>query len=283
MDSMRKKATWIGKETTECLYDGISGYGAKDTYDGCIKEQMQQIRHDGLIAAPVAYIMLRRLECIAFPQADTQEREILCNDLCTGDAFVAYPTFYFKCNRFRYLYDFFNKYDIDKMCETNTIYGEGIYKFRDNNFEPSDGILFDPNKNESYLHHCTLTLKKVLDSRLWKVAARHPQVVEQTRAWDSRLLGEYARRCVFPLSKQAMPLYLGAFPQWDIELGIVRLDQLDTWSEGNSALHRWEEIERYFVTSLVTHGRGKIIGITPETLEAARLRSTKVCEKLSQC
>lgn len=248
---------------------------------GSIKENTSEIQNLGLVVAPVAYVMLRRLECVAFPQESEEwEQKLWKGDLYTGDAFVAYPSPHLD-DHFRYVHDFFKKYDIDKFCELNPTSGQGVYKFRDEKFEPLDGILFHPGKDGFPMDYChmTLTLKRTLNSRLWKTVARHPEFVNKDIAWDSRLLEEYARCCVFPLSKKAMPLFLGAFPHWDTELGIAYLTELDAWEEGNSALFRKEEIENPYRIGLL-EGCGIVIGITPETLEDARHRSTEVCNKL---
>ena len=111
-------------------------------------------------------------------------------------------------------------------------------------------------------------LEDALVSLEWNMFARHQSFVGAEKAWESRLLNEYTRRVVFSQFENAMGIYLSAAPEKQ-RLRAACVYRLGDWS----LFVGWCSLDSDY---------GRLVGIAPEALEAARQRSFELCERLSK-
>lgn len=225
-------------------------------YLGCWDTSHQRIRKERNVVAPVAYGMLRRLECLDVGTPETERRFWSGALFNSGEGVAEHPD-----GRYKFVYDAFSG-DFQrwgKMEGGEFVLGDGVY-------ESLPGIEFVRDKDRL---NRDFTLYEALSLREWNVLTRHSDIVSSEKAFDKRLLEQYARRCVFPRFETGMGIYLFEVPQKQRlrEFYVGRLDGY--WgSRVNSA----DPVNDY----------GCLVGVAPEALEAARLRSFEVCERLSQ-
>lgn len=223
-------------------------------YTGSISEQLQRIYDDGLVAAPIVYVMSRRLECVVNNET-VPEHVRLYVDMCDGIA--EHPA-----GRVKYVHDCF----VDGTWRDFGVFQDREFVLHDRAYEQIRGEEF--LREVLVVNRDFFSAEAVDANNLWKTVCRHPDFIDEARAWDARLLYEYARRVVFPHFTQAMAAYLDSVPQKP-RLRASFVDGL----EGGS---------QFYGGYYLVGGCRRVFGVAPEALEDARLRSFEVCERASR-
>jgi len=212
-------------------------------YEGNIWEQLQRIRTDGRVVAPTAYFMLERLE-----------RRQLGTYYHVGDFIAENPR-----GEYKLVLDAFSHPDFMNWGKMS----KGEFVLRDGVYETLPGVVFTNRAriNRNY------ALEETLASREWHVLARRRDFSGE-KEWAASLLEQYCRRVVFPEHEQAMGIYLSDASKAS-RLRAVCVNRLVGRSQ-------------FYGRCYLDYDYGRLVGLAPEALEAARMRSFEVCERLSQ-
>lgn len=225
-------------------------------YAGNVFKQLQRIQSDGLIAAPAAYVLLRRLECVL---SNETVPEHLRWDVDTGDGIAEHPD-----GRAKYVFDCF----ADGAWKNLGRLKDGRFVLHDGMYEQLRGVECSCDTLAGALNREFSSVGDVVRHGVWKAASRHSEKIEASKAFDARLLSEYARCVVFPQFTNAMGMYLNDASEKP-RLQASYVSRLEYGSQ--------------FVGWYDLGGDDRlVVGIAPEALEDARKRSYVVCERASK-
>ena len=223
-------------------------------YVGNVREQLQNIKKEGLIAAPAAYGMLRRVECLE-SSVPEEERQFWNEYFYRGEAIAEHSDGSYKIELDAFAHPEFETWG--KM-------DKGEFVLHDEVYQRLFGERFD-RENRQRLNR-GFSLEEAIASPEWNALVRSPSFVIGNY-FDSRLLKEYARRIIFTRFNNAMGFYLSYVPIKP-RLRAACVDWLEYGSRLVGGFH-------------LDYDYGRLVGLAPEALKAARLRSFEVCERLS--
>jgi len=227
-------------------------------YEGNVYANLKRINKDGLIVAPVAYGLQRRVECLDMESSE-EERSFWNGYFFSGDGIAEHPDGSFKIVFDAFAHPEFKQWG--KMQKREFVFNEGVY-------ERLQGVFCTLEQRRRL--NKDFILEDALVSLEWNMFARHQSFVGAEKAFDSRLLNEYARRIVFTQFRETMGVYLSDLSPQKPRLRALCVSWLGDFggsrASGNSDLD---------------YVGGGLVGIVPGALEGARQRSFELCERLS--